>query len=129
MKRHFDLFPNATAPHPPNFNPAEEYQEGKSGWVKYLAPMNDSAIDFADFVYRSRLQALHGVDEIVNDVVAMLEAKGVLNNTYSKSTLQPLRKGYKSLTVCLQSSTPRTMATISASTVFREVNHSSTTKT
>lgn len=47
--------------------------------------MNESAINFADFVYRSRLQALQGVDEIVEDVVAMLEEKGVMNNTYSKS--------------------------------------------
>ncbi|KAK7734010.1 hypothetical protein SLS53_008005, partial [Cytospora paraplurivora] len=85
--RHFDLFPNATAPHPPNFNPTDEYQEGKSGWVKWLSPMNDSAIDFADFVYRSRLQALYGVDEIVEDVVAMLEAKGVIDNTYRGKSL------------------------------------------
>lgn len=47
--------------------------------------MNDSAVNFADFVYRSRLQALQGVDEIVEDVVAMLEEKGVINNTYSRS--------------------------------------------
>lgn len=47
--------------------------------------MNESAINFADFVYRSRLQALQGVDEIVEDVITMLEEKGVLNNTYSKS--------------------------------------------
>lgn len=47
--------------------------------------MNESAINFADFVYRSRLQALQGVDEIVEDVVAMLEEKGVINNTYSKT--------------------------------------------
>lgn len=46
--------------------------------------MNDSAVNFADFVYRSRLQALQGVDEIVEDVIAMLEEKGVINNTYSK---------------------------------------------
>lgn len=53
--------------------------------MQYLAPMNESAIDFADFVYRSRLQALNGVDEIVDDVVKMLEAKGVADNTYSKT--------------------------------------------
>lgn len=47
--------------------------------------MNESAINFADFVYRSRLQALQGVDEIVEDVITMLEEKRVLNNTYSKS--------------------------------------------
>ncbi|ROV99828.1 hypothetical protein VSDG_02972 [Cytospora chrysosperma] len=82
LKRHFDLFPNVKVPQPPNFNPTTEHQRGKSGWVQYLSPMNDSAIDFADFVYRSRLQALRGVDEIVEDVVSMLEAKGVANNTY-----------------------------------------------
>ena len=47
--------------------------------------MNDSAVNFADFVYRSRLQALQGVDEIVEDVVAMLEERGVIDNTYSES--------------------------------------------
>lgn len=47
--------------------------------------MNDSAVNFADFVYRSRLQALQGVDEIVEDVITMLEEKGVINNTYSES--------------------------------------------
>lgn len=53
--------------------------------MKWLSPMNESAINFADFVYRSRLQALQGVDEIVEDVITMLDEKGVLNNTYSKS--------------------------------------------
>lgn len=48
--------------------------------------MNESAINFADFVYRSRLQALQGVDEIVEDVIAMLEERGVIDNTYSKIT-------------------------------------------
>lgn len=84
---------DVTAPHPPNFNPADEYQDGKSGWVKWLSPMNESAINFADFVYRSRLQALQGVDEIVEDVISMLDEKGVLNNTYSKclATEIPIR--------------------------------------
>ncbi|KAK2598380.1 hypothetical protein N8I77_011800 [Diaporthe amygdali] len=82
QKRHFDQFTDVTAPHPPNFNPTDEYQDGKSGWVKWLSPMNESAINFADFVYMSRLQALQGVDEIVEDVITMLEEKGVINNTY-----------------------------------------------
>lgn len=78
-----DQFLDQSAPRTPNFNPAAEYQEGKSGWVQYLKQMNSSAIGFADFVYQSRLQALQGVDEIVEDVIAMLEEKGVINDTYS----------------------------------------------
>lgn len=50
--------------------------------MKDLIAMNDTAIAFADFVYRTRLQALQGIDEIIEDVIAKLEAKGVLDNTY-----------------------------------------------
>ncbi|PSR75411.1 alkaline-phosphatase-like protein [Coniella lustricola] len=82
LQRHMEQFLNATAPQTPNFNPAAAYQTQKSGWLQYLLPMNDSAVDFADFVYQSRLQALQGIDEIIEDVVAMLEAKGVVDNTY-----------------------------------------------
>lgn len=80
---------NETAPQTPNFNPSWEYQQGKSGWVQYLTEMNSSAIAFADFVYQSRIQAIAGVDEIIEDVVAKLEEKGVIDNTYS--TLLPLQ--------------------------------------
>ncbi|KAI0552598.1 arylsulfatase [Xylaria curta] len=82
LQRHLEDFPNAKAPRTPNFNPPDKYQANAGGWVKDLLPMNNTAIDFADFVYRSRLQALAGVDEIVADVVALLEQKGVINNTY-----------------------------------------------
>lgn len=72
------------APRTPNFNPAADVQQAsKSGWVQYLTEMNSSAIDFADFVYQSRIQAIAGVDEIVEDVIAKLEEKGVIDNTYS----------------------------------------------
>lgn len=74
---------NESAPRTPNFNPAADVQEAsKSGWVQYLEAMNSSAIAFADFVFQSRLQALAGIDEMVEDVVGHLEAKGVLDNTY-----------------------------------------------
>lgn len=85
-----DQFLNATAPQTPNFNPSTEYQHQKSGWLQYILPMNDSAIGFADFVYQSRLQALQGIDEIIEDVIAMLEAKGVIDNTYSMLTWLPI---------------------------------------
>ncbi|KAI1633593.1 arylsulfatase [Biscogniauxia mediterranea] len=82
QKRHLELFPDAKAPRTPNFNPSDDYQVNAGGWVKDLIAMNDSAINFADFVFRSRVQALAGVDEIIEDVVAKLEAAGAINNTY-----------------------------------------------
>ncbi|CAN8101635.1 unnamed protein product [Discula destructiva] len=83
LQRHMDQFLNETAPQTPNFNPSDEVQQAsKSGWVQYLTAMNSSAIDFADFVYQSRIQALQGVDEIIEDVIAKLEEKGILDNTY-----------------------------------------------
>lgn len=78
-----DQYLNESAPRTPNFNPAADIQEAsKSGWVQYLQAMNTSAIDFADFVFQSRLQALAGIDEIVEDVIAYLEEKDIIDNTY-----------------------------------------------
>lgn len=78
-----DQYLTETAPRTPNFNPAADIQEAsKSGWVQYLKEMNSSAIDFADFVYQSRIQAIAGVDEIIEDVIAKLEDAGVIDNTY-----------------------------------------------
>ncbi|KAH8701266.1 alkaline-phosphatase-like protein [Phaeosphaeriaceae sp. PMI808] len=82
LKRHMDMFTNAKAPRNPNWNPADEFQLKKGSWLRNLPLMNKSAIDFADFTYQSRAQALQGVDEIIEDVVRMLEAKGVIDNTY-----------------------------------------------
>ncbi|KAI1332943.1 arylsulfatase [Xylariaceae sp. FL0255] len=82
LQRHLNDFPGVKAPRTPNFNPSDEYQQGAGGWVRTLLPMNESAIDWADFVYRSRIQSVVGVDEIVEDVVAMLERKNVMNNTF-----------------------------------------------
>ena len=47
-------------------------------------------IAFADKQYQYRQESLLGVDDIITDVVALLEKKGVLNNTYSKSVLSSL---------------------------------------
>ena len=47
--------------------------------------MNDTEIKHADQHFLKRIQALQGVDEIVQDVVELLDKKGVLDNTYSES--------------------------------------------
>ena len=48
--------------------------------------MNEDIIAAVDRSFRARLQGLQGVDEIVEDVVALLERKGILDNTYSEPT-------------------------------------------
>lgn len=80
--RHMDLFPDAKAPRLPNYNPADEFQAGKRGWPGTLPLMNETTQRNTDYAYRRRAQALQGVDEIIEDVVAMLAAKGTLDNTY-----------------------------------------------
>lgn len=39
-------------------------------------------VDYGDFYYRSRLQALQGVDELFDKLVTRLEESGQLDNTY-----------------------------------------------
>jgi N-acetylglucosamine-6-sulfatase len=77
-------FNNATAPRSPNFNPADKYQSQKPHWLRDLSFLSKSKIDFIDWQYRLRLQALLGIDELVEDVVEFLRSSGDLNNTYSK---------------------------------------------
>ncbi|KAJ5111971.1 hypothetical protein N7532_000016 [Penicillium argentinense] len=82
LKRHFELFQDAKAPRYPNYNPEEKYQKKKGSWLRDLPLMNQSSRDFADFAFKSRAQSLQGVDEIIEDVIAKLEEKGILDNTY-----------------------------------------------
>ncbi|RYP92649.1 hypothetical protein DL770_001231 [Monosporascus sp. CRB-9-2] len=82
QQRHSQLFPEAKAPRTPNFNPGDDHQRYRGGWVKNLARMNESAVGYADFVYRSRAQSLAGVDEIIEDVVDLLQRERAIDNTY-----------------------------------------------
>ena len=85
LARHQFHFPGATAPRLPNYNPPDDVHKGKPSWLAELKPMNKNKIGAADRSFRARLQGLQGVDEIVQDVVALLERKGVLEETYSSS--------------------------------------------
>ncbi|KAK5047192.1 hypothetical protein LTR84_006714 [Exophiala bonariae] len=78
-KRHEGLFPNATIPRGPSFNPSKP--QGVS-WVGKLAQANDTVIKANDEFYRKRLQALQSVDELVGAVIDKLDEQGILNDTY-----------------------------------------------
>ncbi|RYN53297.1 Arylsulfatase [Alternaria tenuissima] len=79
-KRHEHLFQNVTIPRTPNFNPDKP---GTASYFKTLRQLNQSEIDYNDDWYRKRLQSLQSVDELIDSIVARLEATPeVLENTY-----------------------------------------------
>ncbi|KAI0193498.1 arylsulfatase [Astrocystis sublimbata] len=92
LSRHKDDFPEVQAPRNPNWNPSDEIQKQKGSWLASLPLMNESVKSFADHSYRQRIRALQGVDEIMEDVIALLEKKGVMDNTYFIYTTD---NGYK----------------------------------
>lgn len=51
-------------------------------WIRNLPQLPESAVSYIDDFYRARLQALQGVDEIVEQVVEQLEEAGILDDTY-----------------------------------------------
>ena len=83
LARHMFHFPGVTAPRMPNFNPLNnELQKGKGSWIGRLPLMDDETIEIVDRAFRARLQGLQGVDEIVEDIISLLERKGVLDETF-----------------------------------------------
>ncbi|KAL2130068.1 hypothetical protein VTI74DRAFT_6925 [Chaetomium olivicolor] len=77
--RHANLFPNATVPRTPNFNP--DTPTG-ANWVRKLHKQGADNVAFNDHFYRQRLRTLQSVDELVEGVVNKLEEHGLLENTY-----------------------------------------------
>ncbi|KAJ8121486.1 hypothetical protein ONZ43_g2068 [Nemania bipapillata] len=80
--RYENEFPDLKAPRGLNWNPDDSYQQQKVSWIKNQALLNDTTIERLDGLYRARAQSLLGVEDIVEDVIAKLEEKGILNNTY-----------------------------------------------
>lgn len=51
-------------------------------WIRQLSQLNETAVSYLDDYYRARLQALQGVDEIVEQVIHQLDSAGLLDDTY-----------------------------------------------
>lgn len=82
LERHSQLFLDKKAPRPANFNPVDEIQANAVSWVADVPLMTASQINATDELFRNRIQGLQGVDEIIEDVVALLGDLGILDNTY-----------------------------------------------
>jgi N-acetylglucosamine-6-sulfatase len=74
------LFGNVRAPRTPNFNTGTT---GKNTFnsAEFHPTMNESEINFSDNVHQRRLQTLQSVDDLVEAVVATLQAAGELEDT------------------------------------------------
>lgn len=82
LERHSQLFLDKQAPRPANFNPADEIHANTVSWVADVPRMTAAQINATDELFRKRIQGLQGIDEIIEDVVALLGDLGILDNTY-----------------------------------------------
>lgn len=82
-----DLFQNVSAPRSPNFKPPDEIQLNAGGILKEFPLIEAGNISAVDDRHRQRLRTLVGIDEMLADILALLDDKGALHNTYGKNTL------------------------------------------
>ncbi|KAI3393391.1 hypothetical protein diail_4320 [Diaporthe ilicicola] len=80
--RYNNKFANLTIPYRPNFNPPDGLQKDRPSWWAGLPRLNETQLSETQLLYQRRLEALQGVDDIIEDVVQMLDDKGELDNTY-----------------------------------------------
>ena len=123
-------FPGATAPRTPNWNPLDdELQKGKASWVGQLPVMNESIVEVVDKSFRARLQGLQGIDEIVEDVAAILEKSGVLEDTFIIYTTDNGKLFSNDSFICRSSADARLQVSIWATTAYRAERAFPTSKT
>jgi arylsulfatase A-like enzyme len=69
------------APRTPNFN--EDDISDKPRWYRdNLPPLSSSDVDDVDDLFRKRLETLHSVEDLIQNVVDALRTNGLLENTY-----------------------------------------------
>jgi arylsulfatase A-like enzyme len=78
--RDADLFAQVTLPNLPAFN--EKDLSDKPPWVRRTPDLGPQAKEHFEAVYRSRLQALQAVDDLVEAIVNALRDAGKLEDTY-----------------------------------------------
>ncbi len=78
--RYADAFPGVQAPRTPSFNEADV--SDKPAWLRDQPLLNAAGIAEIDALYRKRLQTMLGVEDLVANLVAKLQATGQLDNTY-----------------------------------------------
>ncbi|TKX18997.1 sulfatase-like protein 5 [Elsinoe australis] len=74
-----DLYPGVKIPRTDSFNP--DTANGPS-YFKNLPKWNQTVIDYYDEFYRTRLQTLASIDDLINLIIAKTDALGITDNTY-----------------------------------------------
>lgn len=77
--RYEGMLAGISAPRNPDFNEADV--SDKLSRIRNLSQLTSTEVDEIDARYRARAEALLGVDDLVQNVVATLKAKGELRNT------------------------------------------------
>jgi arylsulfatase A-like enzyme len=78
--RHLSAFKGIQAPRTSSFN--ESDMSDKPNWIRSLPLLNSKQVSSIDKLYRKRRQTLLSVDDLIQNVVNTLQAKGQLANTY-----------------------------------------------
>ncbi len=78
--RHADLYSNLKVPRTPNFNEADVSDKPK--FIRDDPRLSKAKIASLDAAYRKRARSLRAIDDSVAAMVAELEARGELDNTY-----------------------------------------------
>lgn len=78
--RHEHLFTDLAAPPDPSYN--EEDVSDKPSYIREREPLTPEAQEEIDGYYRTRIQSLQAVDEMIAKIVETLRETGKLDNTY-----------------------------------------------
>ena len=79
-QRHENLFPELKAPRTESFNELDV--SDKPDGIRFDPLLSDEDIVKLDVEYRTRVQAMQAVDEMIAQVVGVLKESGQLENTY-----------------------------------------------
>ncbi|POS75657.1 arylsulfatase [Diaporthe helianthi] len=80
--RYKSKFANLTIPQRPNFNPPDELHKNRPSWWAGLPRLNETQLNETQRLYQRRIEALQGVDDIIEDVINLLRSRSELDNTY-----------------------------------------------
>ena len=78
--RHEGMFADAELPRTPAFDEADV--SDKPAFIRSIPPLDDEQIGRLEHEYRKRLRSLQAIDDMVEGIVAALEAARVLDATY-----------------------------------------------
>ena len=79
-ERHKDLFPGLQVPRSPSFNP--DVPSG-GGFIKTLEKQNDTVVEYNDEFYRTRIQSLQAVEDLIESIMDWLDKHpDISENTY-----------------------------------------------